>query len=611
MKCPSCGAMIDFEESRAFMFCPYCGSKVTRSAGPVPTSGNEPNLYINYSTNNTAVGMVTRIVSTGTKSTYVNNQTLSFHLTPGNHTIVLKIGKTNYNRNIVIPQDNTPVRIYASFNGTAQILIDQPTVNVAQPEVNSSFNSAAPSFSGNSANASNSASVARPAVATSASTSNKSSSNNKLFILLGIIGGSILLIMFMGLVGLSTHSQGRERERSQKYNLYLDIASETNLFYNTYDITISLDGKELGSVSNGKNFTYLAEVRKGSHELSFCQTGKSSPKGTKTITVSNDMTYSCELSHDGFSIKIKNESFADNIDGSSLAVIDVTGIPLDEAKANLEKIGFTNIREEPYSDIWERGNWIVVSQDIAPGTCIDKNDRIQLNCVKGSDYFDKDYMGKNISECQLLAEGQWYSLTFRKDNKSMDVSAMSDEEKADWIVTYVGYGRAYKEVYLDVEYIGETTSAPTPTPKPTSVPSTTDNTSQTTSSNDDEIYYSSNSKDTYKDGNTGVYSYSRNAGSYEIYIIIDFDEGYVYYFCEGNGDDIVDRLEIDSGDLNSLCFYYYHYDDESVCYAVNWAFQRQPNHLVLQDEFGGSWDYYPTDLDKAISLRDSKEVVDY
>ena len=109
-----------------------------------------------------------------------------------------------------------------------------------------------------------------------------------------------------------------------------------------------------------------------------------------------------------------------------------------------------------------------------------------------------------------------------------------------------------------------------------------------------------------------MYCYSRLAGSYKIYIIIDFDEGYIYYFCHGNGDEVCDRCEIDSGDLNSLCYFTYHFDDgEEVLYAVNWSWKRTPNHLVFQSEFGESWDYYPENLENAIELRDTKEIIDY
>ena len=143
MKCPSCGASMQFDDSKESMFCPYCGGTVSNIAEQVNINHNinvsgtvvhvqdrssDPNLYISYNTNNPGVGMVTRIVDTGVKSTYVNGQTLSFHLAQGQHSIVLKIGKKNYERTIVIPPDNTPVRIYASFNGRAQISIDQPAV---------------------------------------------------------------------------------------------------------------------------------------------------------------------------------------------------------------------------------------------------------------------------------------------------------------------------------------------------------------------------------------------------------------------------------------------------------------------------------------------------
>ena len=38
----------------------------------------------------------------------------------------------------------------------------------------------------------------------------------------------------------------------------------------------------------------------------------------------------------------------------------------------------------------------------------------------------------------------------------------------------------------------------------------------------------------------------------DIYYIIDFDEGYTYYFCEGNGDTTCDRVRITEGDLKEV-----------------------------------------------------------
>ena len=147
MKCSSCGATIQFDDTKESMDCPYCGSKVANLAEQVNITqnvnvsgtvvhvqdrSNEPNLYISYNTNNQGVGLVFRIVSNGVKGALVNGQTVSYHLNQGPHTIVLKIGKKNYNRNIVIPADNQPVRIYCAFNGRGQITVDQPNVSAPQ-----------------------------------------------------------------------------------------------------------------------------------------------------------------------------------------------------------------------------------------------------------------------------------------------------------------------------------------------------------------------------------------------------------------------------------------------------------------------------------------------
>ena len=147
MKCSSCGATMQFDDTKESMDCPYCGSKVANLAEQVNITqnvnvsgtvvhvqdrSNEPNLYISYNTNNQGVGLVFRIVSNGVKGALVNGQTVSYHLNQGPHTIVLKIGKKNYNRNIVIPADNQPVRIYCAFNGRGQITVDQPNVSAPQ-----------------------------------------------------------------------------------------------------------------------------------------------------------------------------------------------------------------------------------------------------------------------------------------------------------------------------------------------------------------------------------------------------------------------------------------------------------------------------------------------
>lgn len=137
-------------------------------------------------------------------------------------------------------------------------------------------------------------------------------------------------------------------------------------------------------------------------------------------------------------------------------------------------------------------------------------------------------------------------------------------------------------------------------------------TSQTnTNSSQNRVYYSTNDKESVRDGNTGVYSYKSRGGSYDIYYVIDFDEGFVYRFCEGNSDSTCDRNKIESGDLNSVLIITYHDGGTEWSYGLCFNWRRAPDHLILQDEDGFKYDFYPTDLDNALALRANKTIIDY
>ena len=123
--------------------------------------------------------------------------------------------------------------------------------------------------------------------------------------------------------------------------------------------------------------------------------------------------------------------------------------------------------------------------------------------------------------------------------------------------------------------------------------------------------YSTNTEATVRNGNSGIYSYKNRGGSYEIFYIIDFDEGYVYYFCDGNGDDTCDRLKIDSGDLNDVLIITYHDGDDIWSEGLHFKRKNQPDHLVVQDNDGFEWDYYSTNLNDAMNKRDQKKIRDY
>lgn len=143
--CPQCGAQMQTDSSRQSIFCMHCGCRIenlvqridvnqniNQTVRHITDRSNDPNLYIDYNTIDPEVVMVVRIVSTGQKMTYLNGQSMSYHLPKGLQKIVLKIGSRNYDREIYIPEDNSPVRINASYSGRANIYIDQPNYYMPQ-----------------------------------------------------------------------------------------------------------------------------------------------------------------------------------------------------------------------------------------------------------------------------------------------------------------------------------------------------------------------------------------------------------------------------------------------------------------------------------------------
>ncbi len=125
------------------------------------------------------------------------------------------------------------------------------------------------------------------------------------------------------------------------------------------------------------------------------------------------------------------------------------------------------------------------------------------------------------------------------------------------------------------------------------------------------VYYSTNDKETAKNGNSGVFAYSRELTEYTCYHIIDFDKGYVYYFTDGyGGDSSCYKGKIISGDLNTHIVV--RWDDgggtkwtESFCFK--WV--NQPEKLIWNDSDGYSYEYRATDLDDALKIRDTKKMI--
>lgn len=125
------------------------------------------------------------------------------------------------------------------------------------------------------------------------------------------------------------------------------------------------------------------------------------------------------------------------------------------------------------------------------------------------------------------------------------------------------------------------------------------------------VYYSTNDYETAKKGNTGVFSYKNKSGSYDVYWIINFDEGYVYWFTEGNGESFCDKVKIVSGDLNDKITVTWHDGGDEWSWYLHFKYINHPETLVVNDHNGFATEFTTTDLDDALELRDTKTIKEY
>lgn len=124
------------------------------------------------------------------------------------------------------------------------------------------------------------------------------------------------------------------------------------------------------------------------------------------------------------------------------------------------------------------------------------------------------------------------------------------------------------------------------------------------------VYYSTNDYETAKSGNKGVFSYKNLSGSYDVYWIIDFTEGYIYNFTEGSGDDFCDKVKIVSGNLNNRITVTWNDGTDEWSWYLHFKYVNHPETLVVTDHNGFDIEFTTTDLDKALSVRDTQNITE-
>lgn len=130
MFCTGCGSEIIVSDNGLPRFCKQCGAPLATGNAPVNNSQlmpvgypapagfySKPNLIISYNSAHPRVLLVVRIVSTGEKKLFYPGETAAYTLRPGTQAIILKIGKRNYRRDVLIPANGDPLVIRASWSG--------------------------------------------------------------------------------------------------------------------------------------------------------------------------------------------------------------------------------------------------------------------------------------------------------------------------------------------------------------------------------------------------------------------------------------------------------------------------------------------------------------
>ena len=125
------------------------------------------------------------------------------------------------------------------------------------------------------------------------------------------------------------------------------------------------------------------------------------------------------------------------------------------------------------------------------------------------------------------------------------------------------------------------------------------------------VFYSTNDYETAKKGNSGIFSYKNKSGSYDIYWIIDFDTGYVYWFTDGNGESTCDKVKIVSGSLNDKIAVTWHDGGEQWTWTLHFKYVNSPVTLIVKDHYGVTTEFTTTDLDDALDIRNTKRIKEY
>ncbi len=163
-----------------------------------------------------------------------------------------------------------------------------------------------------------------------------------------------------------------------------------------------------------------------------------------------------------------------------------------------------------------------------------------------------------------------------------------------------------KYVSIDTEYDRIKGSVPTTTEPKTTEPKTT---TQTPTQKHKASYHSSGDRDIANEGNSGVFTYKQHGPNYDSYIVVDFDNKYVYQFYDGERSAY--RTKITSGDLNEGIILTFHEGSTVWQEAIYFKTKNLSWTLILEDKDYYQYQYGDNDYSDTMSILNRKTIIDY
>ena len=339
----------------------------------------------------------------------------------------------------------------------------------------------------------------------------------------------------------------------EMFDVKVHIDFVPNIIFDKYRVEFFVDDESKKILDHGEDFDGEMRLKAGNHKFNFKNVEDASVEGEEDIEITSNsevnITISCKTDHIPVSVNnlYRESDVGENQVRINFTSSDYYGKDHKEVVSELQAMGFTNITEQPLYDI------------TLGITTEESTDFVSINGT--IDYEKGDIFEKDTA---IIVP---YHMNEEDDPNKLSETADTSETATEEV------GDEGNDTVEDAQQTKNTT------------------------------FNSTNDEETAKQGNSGKFAYINRLGNYDLYYLIDFDEGVVYNFHYEQG--LVDRIiyTIDSGDLNNGLYVSYDPDDDASDFTFVLHFHYENNPAVLIENLDGVETEY-----KAVSIDDTLKL---